>query len=588
LPANPGQGEFITTVVRLRPRFDFERDKDGELMPSVRIESSSKVVLVDPQQVSRTPDMAARAFECDIALDSSDLSSSKCANQQEVYRSVGEQLVDHVMQGYNSCLCAYGQTGTGKTYTLHGDWASAEQRGLLPRCAAGILSQAQALRDAGAEVDVMASCIEIYNNRLYDLLAPAAPDRAPASKKQERLEIRSHPAVGVYVPNLSEIGVRNLKDAARLVSIADKLRRTSATPMNARSSRSHSIFSFKVDVRNAPEGGARMASIQFADLAGRENEQTSESTGDRFRELTFINRSLFHLANCVHALTDGSREHVPFRNSKLTMLLSESFQRNSRTYLLATLTPSAKCYEENLLTCRFLESTGRIATQPVVSRFCVADLSAQLEDEIDAIRRQLSTANPAVSPQLKSRQDLLRYLSSSSLGPSGALPQAIADAKRELAEQPVAATASAGTSRRRRSSVPPAMTLSTEAASAKVAERAAAATEACQQVERRLEDAAAGHRTLAIARAAVGNALGKADSQLTVIEAAVADMQQRSWKSEGRGGVEHREGAAQDWQSLPPLLPLRFDKDTRRPPPARHADGPRVQFVVELPPIIVA
>merc|ERR1712137_526865 len=153
--------------------------------------------------------------------------------------------------------------------------------------------------------------------------------------------------------------------------------------MNARSSRSHTIFTLKLELRNTPRGeGHRMATVQIVDLAGRENEQTSEATGERFRELTFINRSLFQLANCVSALSDGA-EHVPFRNSKLTMLLSESFQRNSRTYLLATLTPSSAAYEENLLTCRFLESTGQITTQPVMNRFSAEELRGQLQDEID-------------------------------------------------------------------------------------------------------------------------------------------------------------------------------------------------------------
>lgn len=580
LPSYPG--ESITTVVRLRPRSDFERDKDGELLPCVRIEPPSTVVLTDPQPGSRAPDMVARSFQCDIALDSSDPSAPDCADQREVYRNIGEHLVEHVLQGYNCCLCGYGQTGTGKTYTLHGDWGDANQRGLMPRVAAGILSRAQALRDGGAEVSVLASCVEIYNNRLSDLLAPAAPNRAPASRRQERLEIHTHPAVGVYVTNLSEIEVHSLKEAARLVSIADKLRRTAATSMNQRSSRSHSIFSFRVEVRAAPDDGPRMASVQFADLAGRENEQTSETTGERFRELTFINRSLFHLANCVHALTDGSREHVPFRNSKLTMLLSESFQRNSRTYLLATLTPSAKSYEDNLLTCRFLESTGRITTQPIINRFCAADLSAQLEDEIDAMRQQLRTAD---APKLKSRQDLLRHLSHSSFGQLGVgLPQQAPLAASESKEQVSGPSAGAGRARGGASAAVSGVASANAEALATVAKATAAAAGECDKVDRRLEDVAAGLDRLTTARASVDEALFKAELQLTCVEAAVRDLRQHnSLKSdEGRGRD------SEDWkQKLPPLLPMRLDKD-RPGAGARMGGRPHVEVVVELPPIIVA
>merc|ERR1719230_2350395 len=110
--------------------------------------------------------------------------------------------------------------------------------------------------------------------------------------------------------------------------------------MNSKSSRSHTIFTMKVEILCSPsDGGNRMSTMQIVDLAGRENEQTSECTGERLRELTFINRSLFQLANCVHALSKPEDEHVPFRNSKLTLLLSETFKRNSRTCVLATLSP---------------------------------------------------------------------------------------------------------------------------------------------------------------------------------------------------------------------------------------------------------
>eukprot|EP00913_Durusdinium_trenchii_P000073 g66.t2 len=127
--------------------------------------------------------------------------------------------------------------------------------------------------------------------------------------------------------------------------------------MNNRSSRSHTIFSFKVEVRGT--GHNSLSTMQVVDLAGRENEQTSECKDERFRELRFINRSLFELANCISALCDGNREHVPFRNSKLTMLLSDSLSSNSRTTLLATLTPSPTGFDENMLTCRKSKASSR-------------------------------------------------------------------------------------------------------------------------------------------------------------------------------------------------------------------------------------
>eukprot|EP00913_Durusdinium_trenchii_P000072 g66.t1 len=179
--------------------------------------------------------------------------------------------------------------------------------------------------------------------------------------------------------------------------------------MNNRSSRSHTIFSFKVEVRGT--GHNSLSTMQVVDLAGRENEQTSECKDERFRELRFINRSLFELANCISALCDGNREHVPFRNSKLTMLLSDSLSSNSRTTLLATLTPSPTGFDENMLTCRFLESAGRVTTQPVANRFAAAEVARRLQDEIASLKPMVVEPNTPLADELTLRETLLRQFS---------------------------------------------------------------------------------------------------------------------------------------------------------------------------------
>jgi len=388
-------GERIATGVRLRPRLPHERAIDGG--PCVRIEQPGRVVLIDPR------DQSARAFSCDHVFDSSERVVEHHASQQTIYDAIGSDVVEQALTGYNWCLCAYGQTGTGKTHTVIGDWLSPERRGLLPRLAAGVLGAAEKLQRRGAEVSVRSSYVEIYKNRLHDLLTPAwgAPGSAPllpGRSKERRLKIRTHPTVGVYVENLSEVVVECVGDVGKVVGQGQRARQTARTSMNDTSSRSHVIFSLHVEVCNSPDGsGNHMATLQVVDLAGRENEQTSECTGERLRELTFINRSLFYLANCIHALSNGGGDHVPFRNSKLTLLLSESFQRNSRTFLLATLMPNSSGYEENLLTCRFLESTGRIHTQPVANCYYSEDLRCQLEDEINNMRKVLGLSDAAAS-----------------------------------------------------------------------------------------------------------------------------------------------------------------------------------------------
>lgn len=410
------------TAVRLRPLSLLEqhRGEGAGASACASIEPPNRVTLHDPKA------QVGRVFECDFAFDSSDTKSPNYADQRAVFDHIGTSLVDHACSGFNACLCAYGQTGTGKTHTLLGEWSSASQRGILPRLSEALCQQVDALHARlGADAKVQVSYIEIYNESLRDLLAAAAPSGGPNAArptprgKSGQLQIHTHPSVGVYVENLSAHTIRSHADVGRLVALGSRARSTAATSMNKTSSRSHAIFSFRLETRQpaALEVQSCMSLIQVVDLAGRESEQTSKTTGERFRELTFINQSLFHLASCVHALSDGSRDHIPFRNSKLTLLLSESFQRNSRTCLLATLTPSPSGFEENLLTCRFLESAGRIFTYPVVNNMTIEDLKGQLQQEIQVIRGELERAGSLTNihsdKQLRSREALLRQILSS-------------------------------------------------------------------------------------------------------------------------------------------------------------------------------
>eukprot|EP00931_Biecheleriopsis_adriatica_P073398 TRINITY_DN47693_c0_g1_i1.p1 TRINITY_DN47693_c0_g1~~TRINITY_DN47693_c0_g1_i1.p1 ORF type:complete len:596 (-),score=108.37 TRINITY_DN47693_c0_g1_i1:31-1818(-) len=392
--------ENVQTAVRLRPLLPSEGGRGSMVRPvsCVEVGENGRVVLYDPQK----PQQMGRAFDCNFAFDSSNSSSEGFADQRHIFDTLGAEMVQNATEGINCCLIAYGQTGTGKTHTVHGDWQDQEQRGILPRLSEGLFQQLETKTAEGCTARVLISYIEVYNNRLRDLFAPPRDEGA-------KLEIHTHPAVGTYVNNLQELPVQDFKDVSRQVSRGERAKKIARTEMNDRSSRSHTIFSFKVEIKHAAHGHS-MSTIQVVDLAGRENEQTTQVKGDRFRELTYINRSLFDLANCVHALNDGSREHVPFRNSKLTMLLSESLSTNSRTTLLATLTPSPTGYEENLLTCRFLESTGRISTIPVPNRFSSEEVRGRLQDELETMRNTLGQI-ATEDPLYQSRKTLLSQFS---------------------------------------------------------------------------------------------------------------------------------------------------------------------------------
>lgn len=558
--------------MRLRPRLSHERKDEADLT-CVKIELPNRVVLLDPQDRSAY----GRAFDCDFVFDSSDPYSDQFADQKAVYDAIGVQIVDSAVQGYNACLCAYGQTGTGKTHTVVGDWRDPEGRGLLPRLCAGLFAAIGDLRSGGAEVKVQASYIELYNNKLRDLLSSASatpatiqraesktprstspmpsprPRTAPAPREEQHLKIHTHPAVGVYVENLSEHSVNRFEDMGRLVGIGERARQTAETSMNKKSSRSHTVFSLKVEVNNTPiDGGHRMATMQVVDLAGRENEQDSECTGDRFRELTFINRSLFQLANCVNALSTGDGKHVPFRNSKLTLLLSESFQRNSRTCLLATLTPSSQAYEENLLTCRFLESTGRITTQPVANRFSTQDLRAKLQDELEQMRRSLGLeqfgkgrrAEPD-DPLFKLHEALLRQVS------------------RGLTEGKDGNAANVRT---------------------RADLKQAILADACAQAGRCLNSVQTGLEKLEEANSTAAASLGKAETQLSKVEAIVDQVRPRMRNGHQRSRDRGNPKVSVLVEPLPPIVQISAEAKQE----AREARGePTVTFSVSLPPIIM-
>jgi len=245
-------------------------------------------------------------------------------------------------EGHHTCLFAIGQTGTGKTYTLIGN---AESPGLLPWALRHLLEP----KDCHVAVarSCRLSCMEIHMDRLHDLLVHDTSER-------HGLDIRCHPQSGVSVSNLSEVVVKDASAAIRLVNLACRRRNVTHTGMNAVSSRGHAIFQVVNDV------GTRLCIV---DLAGRENERTTQCRGQSLVELGHINKSLFHLTSVIQALAHPTPGMiVPFRNSKLTLLLSESLQC-ARTFLLATASPALSSFDETLTTLRLAHAVGHIRTQ---------------------------------------------------------------------------------------------------------------------------------------------------------------------------------------------------------------------------------
>eukprot|EP00929_Paragymnodinium_shiwhaense_P065525 TRINITY_DN32837_c0_g2_i2.p1 TRINITY_DN32837_c0_g2~~TRINITY_DN32837_c0_g2_i2.p1 ORF type:complete len:1014 (+),score=209.71 TRINITY_DN32837_c0_g2_i2:184-3225(+) len=276
------------------------------------------------------------------------------SGQREVFDMLGHRLVSRALDGFDACVFSMGHTGTGKTYTLIG---TPEAPGLLP----GILDRLLARDEAEGRkrAAVRLSCLELYMDRLRDLFAEEdrAPISIPGAGDRPSPEIRCHPQQGVYVSNLNEVSVEDPPSALRLAAVASRNRMVARTALNASSSRGHAVFQLTLD------NGARLSVV---DLAGRENERTTRNCGQTLSELAYINTSLFHLTNAIQALARSPsrtpRGLVPFRNSKLTLLLSEALL-SSRTSLVATVSPALSSLEETLTTLRLAQAVRQISTR---------------------------------------------------------------------------------------------------------------------------------------------------------------------------------------------------------------------------------
>eukprot|EP00931_Biecheleriopsis_adriatica_P032416 TRINITY_DN18914_c0_g1_i2.p1 TRINITY_DN18914_c0_g1~~TRINITY_DN18914_c0_g1_i2.p1 ORF type:complete len:1498 (+),score=262.60 TRINITY_DN18914_c0_g1_i2:44-4537(+) len=409
-------------------------------------------------------------------------------SQAAVYEAVGAELVRRALEGYNACLLAYGHTGSGKTYTMLGsDWASegsaiaaanadvptggsassngrsgggtprsspekqakeaaqsattigagdedcGSTSGLLPRTLDAIFT---ALRQEAGECVCVASFYEIHNERICDLLAPAPPEEAPVwqdggsggqprsqnQAQKPRITVHFHPRIGAFVAGVEEVHCEDTNEALRLVKMGSQARTTAATALNERSSRSHAIFSLRI------ERAASSNSLMLVDLAGREQERLTQCRTERFKELTLINRSLFHLARCVRALAasqvgasggangkDGGQSHL-FRNSKLTMVLGHALAGNSHTAVVGTISPARSAYEDSLATLRFCESVKQVRTRPALPVSQREDVVCELQDEVRRLEMELLRAKSGraiVERQLGEAQAMMEHYRSS-------------------------------------------------------------------------------------------------------------------------------------------------------------------------------
>ena len=278
-------------------------------------------------------------------------------------------------------MFAYGQTGCGKSFTMVGIEQPREQLGIIPRAFDHIFDFISVTD--GVKFLVQASYLEIYNEEVRDLLGKDV---------KRKLDLKEHPDKGVYVSGLSRHTVCSRPELEKIMATGSKNRSMGATLMNLDSSRSHCIFSIEVEMMDMIEGEEKVRSgkLNLVDLAGSERQSKTGATGDRLKEATKINLSLSALGNVISALVDGKAKHIPYRDSKLTRLLQSSLGGNTKTLMVACVSPADNNYDETLSTLRYANRAKNIKNKPKINEDPKDALLREYQEEIKKLKEMLS------------------------------------------------------------------------------------------------------------------------------------------------------------------------------------------------------
>jgi kinesin family protein 5 len=304
------------------------------------------------------------------------------STQQDIYSFGVKGIIDSVLDGYNGTVLAYGQTSSGKTYTMQGEMSSENTMGIIPRMISHVFDFIH--EQDSTEFMIKVSMIEIYQERIRDLL----------DISRVNLPIREDTIKGIYVDGCSERYVGCPQDVLAALELGSNNRAQAATNMNEHSSRSHSIFILTINQTNKKEGFSKIGKLYLVDLAGSEKISKTGATGHTLEEAKIINKSLTTLGRVINNLTDGKSQHVPYRESKLTRVLQESLGGNSKTCLIITCSPSIYNESETLSTLRFGERAKKIKNKPKINKEVTV---AELQKLVDQLKENLKKANARIT-----------------------------------------------------------------------------------------------------------------------------------------------------------------------------------------------
>ncbi|XP_015337157.1 kinesin-like protein KIF1A isoform X29 [Marmota marmota marmota] len=378
-------GASVKVAVRVRPFNSREMSRDSKCIIQM---SGSTTTIVNPKQPKETP----KSFSFDYSYWShTSPEDLNYASQKQVYRDIGEEMLQHAFEGYNVCIFAYGQTGAGKSYTMMGKQEK-DQQGIIPQLCEDLFSRINDTTNDNMSYSVEVSYMEIYCERVRDLLNP---------KNKGNLRVREHPLMGPYVEDLSKLAVTSYNDIQDLMDSGNKARTVAATNMNETSSRSHAVFNIIfTQKRHDAETDItteKVSKISLVDLAGSERADSTGAKGTRLKEGANINKSLTTLGKVISALAEmdsgpnknkkkKKTDFIPYRDSVLTWLLRENLGGNSRTAMVAALSPADINYDETLSTLRYADRAKQIRCNAIINEDPNNKLIRELKDEVTRLR----------------------------------------------------------------------------------------------------------------------------------------------------------------------------------------------------------
>jgi kinesin family protein 3/17 len=327
------------------------------------------------------PDKGTKTFRYDAV-------ATMDSTQQQVYTDSAFNLIESTIEGYNATIFAYGQTGCGKTHTMIGEIESDTDKGIMPRSFDHIFSVISANEGpTGKKYLVRCSFIEIYNEDIHDLLS---------SDPNKKKAIKEDPNMGVFVKDVSMYITKSVDDIKKALVLGSKNRKKGETLMNRDSSRSHCMFTLYVETQETIGGEEKIkvGKLNLVDLAGSERQKKSGAANERLKEASNINLSLTSLMNVISALVNPKKTHIPYRDSKLTRLLEDSLGGNTKTCMIANISPADYNFEETMSTLRYANRAKNIKNQPTIN-----------EDPKDALLREYMEEIKRLKEMLKNMQE---------------------------------------------------------------------------------------------------------------------------------------------------------------------------------------